>query len=126
MHTATNQSIASHQQALLQSQRVVAIEFKDLRLHDIILIGTRNTSYSFVITSERGMRGRLAGDSQNNYFPEAVLIGSLVRDGERVQLMMSRLESQAHAMFFVRQGDRLLEVLTSPITSLCCVRPVEE
>ena len=126
MNTATNKSIASHQKALLHSQRTMAIDFKDLRLNDIILIGTRNTCYSFVITSERGMRGRLSGDSQNNFFPEAVLIGSLVKEGERVHMLMSRLEPLSHAMFFVRQGERLLEVLTSPITSLCFVRPLEE
>lgn len=114
----------NHQQALLHSQRVVAINFKHLRMNDIILISTQNTCYSFVITSERGMRGRLSGDSPNDFFPEAVLIGSMVKDGERVHLLMSRLEAQSRGLFFVRQGDRLLEVLTSPITSLCCVRPI--
>lgn len=122
MNTASK--ILHHQLTCAHSQQMVAIDFKDLRANDILLIGTQNTCYSFVLTSERGLRGKLSGDTSNNFFPEAVLIGSLVKEGERVKLLMSRLEPQAHALFFVKQGEQLLEVLTSSIVSLCCVRPI--
>jgi hypothetical protein len=122
MNTASK--IRLQQPTAGHSQRIMAVDFKDLQVNDIILIGTRNTCYSFVLTSERGMRGNLSGDTSNNFFPEAVLIGSLVKEGEHVQLLMSRLEPRAHALFFVKQGEQLLEILTSSITSLCCVRPI--
>jgi hypothetical protein len=112
---------ANHKQLILNSQKVVTIDFKELSANDIILIGTLNTCYSFVITSESGMQGRLSGDSPNDFFPEAVLIGSLVNDGEQVRLLRSRLEPCSQALFYLKQGEQLL---TSSITSLCCVRPV--
>jgi hypothetical protein len=115
---------ASHKQFILNSQRVVAIDFKELCVNDIILIGTLNTCYRFVLTSEKGMQGRLSGDSPNDFFPEAVLIGSLVNEGEQVRIFRSRLEPSSQALFYVKQGEQLLELLTSSITSLCCVRPV--
>jgi hypothetical protein len=124
MNTASK--ISNHRQALWPSQRVAAIDFKDLQMNDIVLIGTQNTCYSFVMTSERGMRGKLSGDTANHYFPEAVLICSLIKEGERIQMSMSRLEPYAQALFFVKQGEQLLEVLTSPITSLCYVRPISD
>jgi hypothetical protein len=121
MNSAT--SIITHPKVFLPLQPVVAIDFKDLRAKDIVLIRTQNTCYSFVITSEIGMHGRLSSDSQNEFFPEAVLFGSLVKEEEE-QRFISRLEPQSHAMFLVQQGNQLVKVITSLITGLCCVRPI--
>jgi hypothetical protein len=114
--------IKNHQKVLLHLQPVAAIEFKDLRVKDIILIRTQNTHYSFVITSEIGMQGNLSSDSPNDFFPDAVLFGSLVKQ-EDDQKFISRLEPQSQALFLVQQGNQLLKVITSLITGLCCVRP---
>ncbi len=123
MNTATN--IVNQPTLLLHSQRGVAIDFKDLRVNDILLIGTQNTCYRFVITCEKEMLGKLSGDLRDSAFLQAVLIGSMVQHGESVQTKISRLEPQSHALFFVQQGDKILKVLTSLITSLCCIRAVE-
>ncbi len=124
MNPATKTNITPHPQARLGSQRDRAIDFQDLRVNDILLIGTQNTCYSFVVSSERGMCGALSGDSPDNFFPEAVLIGSLIKEGEQVHLLMSKLEPHSQALFFVKHGERLLEMMTSSILSLCCVRPI--
>jgi hypothetical protein len=123
MNTAMN--ITHHQKVFLHSQRVEAIDFNDLRANDIIIIGTQNTCYSFVITCEAGMYGKLQSDSQNNFFTDAVLFGSVAREGEDDQPLMPRLEAQSHALFLVQQGDKVMKVITSLITSLRCLRPVE-
>jgi hypothetical protein len=72
------------------------------------------------------MLGKLSTDAHGSFFVEAVLIGSMVKNGESLRMQISRLESQSQALFFVQQGDKLLKVLTSPITSLCCIRAGEE
>jgi len=122
MNSATN--IVNQQKMFLHLQRVVAIDFKDLRTNDIILIRTQNTCYSFVITSADGMHGKLSSASQNDFFSEAVLFGSLVKEQEEEQIFVSRLEPQSHALFVVQQGSQLLKMITSLITGLCCVRPI--
>jgi hypothetical protein len=124
MTTATN--IINHQTLPLTSQRALAIHFKDLRVNDILLIGTQNSCYRFVITCEKKMHGRLSGNPHNGLSCEAVLMGALVIHGEHLHTLISRLEPQSQALFFVQQGDKLLNLLTSVITTLSCIRPVEE
>jgi hypothetical protein len=82
--------------------------------------------YRFVITCEKKMHGRLSGNPHNGLSCEAVLMGALVIHGEHLHTLISRLEPQSQALFFVQQGDKLLNLLTSVITTLSCLRPVEE
>lgn len=119
MNPATD--MTNHQEMLLQLQPVAAIDFKDLRVKDIILIQTQNTHYSFEITSAIGMQGNLSSDSPDDFFPDAVLFGSLVNQ-EEDQKFISGLEPQSQALFLVQQGNQLLKVITSAIIGLCCVR----
>jgi hypothetical protein len=124
MNTATNTAPLSQKPIVSHSSQ--AIDFKELRANDIILIDTQNTCYRFVLTCEKEMQGRLSEDPYGRTFIQAVLIGSMMKDGERLRTQISRLEPQSHALFFVQQGDKLLKVLTSLITSLGCIRVGEK
>jgi hypothetical protein len=121
MNTATHTPPLAR--VLVHSQ---AIDFEELRANDILIIGTQNTCYRFVVGCEKEMQGKLSGDVYGRSFLQAVLIGSMMKDGERLRTQLSRLEPQSHALFFVQQGDKLLKVLTSLITSLGCIRTLEE
>jgi hypothetical protein len=117
-------NIANDKRIPEPSPQGLSIDFNELYVNDIILIRTPNTSYSFVITSKRGMQGQLCGDSRDHFFPEAVLVGSLIKNVGQVQMLMSRLETQTQALFFAQRGNQLLEVVTPPIISLCWIRPI--
>jgi hypothetical protein len=104
------------------SQTGMPIDFNDLHANDVLLIGTQNTRYRFVVDCEKEMRGRLSMDLSGSALFDAVLIGSMGREMEDLHLRISRLEPQSQALFFVQQGDKILKVLTSMITSLCCIR----
>jgi hypothetical protein len=104
------------------SQTCRSIDFNDLHANDVLLIGTQNTRYRFVVGCEKEMRGKLSMDLSGSALFDAVLIGSMGREVEELHLRISRLEPQAQALFFVQQGDKILKVLTSMIISLCCIR----
>jgi hypothetical protein len=100
------------------SHSVITLDCSNLHINDLIIIRTQNNLYRFLITDAQARRGRLIGEWRKYYFPNAILIGALIRVGEQMETLASRLQTAAQALFLVRQGNQKMQLTTSVIIAL--------
>lgn len=114
---------STQESSIARPGKVTEIDFKEVRADDFILIHTRNSLYSFLITDAGEMRGKLEGGANMTSPSEAVLLGARFKRGPRLA-SDSSLKTDARAMFLIGCGSDVKELLTSSITKLVCVRSV--
>jgi hypothetical protein len=100
------------------SPGVMTLDCNNLHINDLIMIRTHNNLYRFFITDAKALRGRLIGEWQKYNFPKVTLVGALIRIGGQVHTLNCKLQTAAHALFLVPQGNELLQMTTSPILAL--------
>ena len=103
-----------------------ALEFRDLRARDIVLIRTRNNLYSFLIGNERTLSGRLVSEVRESRVRDAILVGAVIMREGKCHTLTSRLVTKSRALFAIQRGNRIIRLTTSTVVSLCCIRPIEE
>jgi hypothetical protein len=115
MNTA---GIRDSQKLVGLSQSVMTLDCSNLGKNDLIIIRTQNNLYRFLVTDAKARRGRLTGESRKTDFPDAVLIGALIPDGEQMQTLNANLQTAAQAQFVIHQGREKKQLTTSAIIAL--------
>ena len=107
-------------------ESVNALEFRDLRAGDIVLIRTRNNLYSFLVGNQRTLSGRLVSEVSESRVRDATLVGAVIMRAGKGHTLTSRLVTKSKALFAVQRGNQIIRLTTSTVVSLCCIRPIEE
>lgn len=124
MTAAMTDTAKDHRIVLAPSEAGVhAVDLSEVRANDFILIYTRNSFYSFLITDAGQLRGNLAGGAHLGKGSEALLLGAVSRRrGSRLLTERSNLKTNARALFAVAAGGEEKQLMTSAITRLVCLR----
>ena len=94
-----------------------AVNFHDIQADDTLLINTESNLYSFRVTNDKVLRGRLS-KSNNDEASDAILVGSLICESQRLRTLRSELKIQAHAIFLILDHNQFIELATPPIVGL--------
>jgi hypothetical protein len=94
-----------------------AVNFHDIQSDDTLLINTESNLYSFRVTNDKVLRGRLS-KGNNDESADAILVGSLVCEPRRLRTLRSELKIQAHAVFLILDHNQFIELATPPIVGL--------
>lgn len=108
---------------VLPGEQAGGLAFSEIRANDYLLIYTRNSFYSFLVTDAAEMRGTLAGGAHLGGGSDAVLLGAIVKRSQSKFLTeRTRLQADSRALFVVDAGEGVRKLMTSTITRLICLR----
>lgn len=93
------------------------VNFHDIQADDTLLINTESNLYSFRITNDKVLRGKLS-KSNHDESADAILVGSLICEPQRLRTLRSELKIQAHAVFLILDHNQFIELATPPIIGL--------
>ena len=100
-----------------------AIDFSDIQSEDTLLINTESNLYSFRITQDKILRGKLS-KSNNDEATEAIFVGSMICEQRQFKMLRSKLKIQAQAIFLVLHDDQFIELVTLPIVGISLLTTV--
>lgn len=101
------------------------VDFNDIQSDDTLLINTESNLYSFRVTNDKVLRGKLS-KSNNDEGTDAILVGSLICERHQLTTLRSELKVQAHAIFLVLHHDHFVELATPPIVGLSLLMKARE
>jgi hypothetical protein len=103
------------------------IEFEDLQPTEEIVIETQNSCYRFLVNDAVHRRGFLSGGSLGNQAQKAILLGTIIKQGEGYTTDPKGLKINARALFYLETPSGMKHLVTSIITRLSQVKsPAEQ
>jgi hypothetical protein len=98
------------------------IEFDAIETDEEILIETQNSAYKFSIGNAATRKGFLSGGALGESSTVAILMGTILKEGERYINDPCGLRIQARAFFFIETENGMKHLITSIITHLVHIK----
>lgn len=111
---------------ITQFDNMPNIEFEDLVTSEELVIETQNSCYRFCITDAVQRHGYLSGGSLGNQPQKAILLGTILKQGESYTTDPRGLKTDARALFYIETEVGMKHLVTSIITKLTQVKNIDE
>ena len=98
------------------------IELDAIQTDEEILIETQNSAYKFSIGDAASRKGFLSGGILGESSIVAILMGTIIKEGESYINDPCGLRTQARAFFFIETENGMKHLITSVITSLVHIK----
>ena len=102
-----------------------SIALDDIKVHDKVLIKTKNSEYRFSVIDPLHHKGMLSGGALGEEPREAVLIESVCKFEEATSREFRGLKTGARALFYISSGRSVERVTTSEIFGLTLIKAAD-
>ncbi|HXG65371.1 MAG TPA: hypothetical protein VNO70_09695 [Blastocatellia bacterium] len=115
-------TISAQESSVSFTGGLTALNLREIRTNDNILIWTRNGLYSFLVTDAEHRRGKLLCCSREDRSAEAILVGMTGREGKELPAIQSELRTDSRALFLMPDAGQMKQLVTSAITRMVVIK----